>query len=106
MEVSIDEPLNVDWDGNELCFPIFWETDDDVISQRLENEVEIKLLGKQFPSFLQRSRRLSNCGSGLGETGGKEKTQKEVADIWEFHSLIFPGWKKDHEEIEEGNCEV
>ena len=46
MEVSIDEPLNVDWDGNELLLSDILGTDDDVISQRLENEVEIKLLGK------------------------------------------------------------
>ena len=45
-EVSIDEPLNVDWDGNELLLSDILGTDDDVISRRMEDEVEIKLLGK------------------------------------------------------------
>ena len=80
MEVSIDEPLNVDWDGNELLLSDILGTDDDVISQRLENEVEIKLLGKAISKLSPRSRRLSNCGSGL-EDRRKEKTQKEVADL-------------------------
>ena len=46
MEVSIDEPLNVDWDGNELLLSDILGTDDDVISRRLEDEVEIALLEK------------------------------------------------------------
>ena len=46
MEVSIDEPLNVDWDGNELLLSDILGTDEDVISRRLEDEVEISLLSK------------------------------------------------------------
>ena len=46
MEVSIDEPLNVDWDGNELLLSDILGTDEDVISRRMEDEVEITLLAK------------------------------------------------------------
>ena len=46
MEVSIDEPLNVDWDGNELLLSDILGTDEDVISRRLEDEAEISLLDK------------------------------------------------------------
>ena len=76
MEVSIDEPLNVDWDGNELLL-----SDDDVISQRLENEVEIKLLGKAISKLSPREQTIIKLRFGLGRQEGREKTQKEVADL-------------------------
>jgi len=78
MEVSIDEPLNVDWDGNELLLSDILGTDDDVISQRLENEVEIKLLGK---ALSPREQTIIKLRFGLGRQEGREKTQKEVADL-------------------------
>ena len=71
MEVSIDEPLNVDWDGNELLLSDILGTDDDVISRKLEDEVEITLLGKA----------INKLRFGLNNADGKEKTQKEVADL-------------------------
>ena len=81
MEVSIDEPLNVDWDGNELLLSDILGTDDDVISQRLENEVEIKLLGKAISKLSPREQTIIKLRFGLGRQEGREKTQKEVADI-------------------------
>ena len=81
MEGSIDEPLNVDWDGNELLLSDILGTDDDVISQRLENEVEIKLLGKAISKLSPREQTIIKLRFGLGRQEGREKTQKEVADL-------------------------
>ena len=81
MEVSIDEPLNVDWDGNELLLSDILGTDDDVISRRLEDEVEIRLLGKAIQKLSKRERTIICLRFGLGKAEGREKTQKEVADL-------------------------
>jgi len=76
MEVSIDEPLNVDWDGNDIL-----GTDEDVISKRLEDEVEITLLAKAIGKLSPREQTIIRLRFGLGKDNGMEKTQKEVADL-------------------------
>ena len=81
MEVSIDEPLNVDWDGNELLLSDILGTDDDVISRRLEDEVEIALLGKAISKLTKREQMIIRLRFGIGNREGSEKTQKEVADL-------------------------
>ena len=81
MEVSIDEPLNVDWDGNELLLSDILGTDDDVISRHLEDEVEIRLLGKAISKLSPRDQTIIKLRFGLGRHEGREKTQKEVADL-------------------------
>ena len=81
MEVSIDEPLNVDWDGNELLLSDILGTDEDVISRRLEDEVEISLLAKAISKLSPREQTIIRLRFGLGHPGGREKTQKEVADF-------------------------
>ena len=81
MEVSIDEPLNVDWDGNELLLSDILGTEDDVISRKLEDEVEITLLGKAINKLSPREQTIIRLRFGLNNTDGKEKTQKEVADL-------------------------
>lgn len=81
MEVSIDEPLNVDWDGNELLLSDILGTDEDVISRRLEDEVEIGLLGKAISKLSQREQMIIKLRFGIGRAGAREKTQKEVADL-------------------------
>ena len=81
LEVSIDEPLNVDWDGNELLLSDILGTDDDVISRRMEDEVEIKLLGKAINKLSPREQMIIKLRFGLNNAEGKEKTQKEVADL-------------------------
>ena len=81
MEVSIDEPLNVDWDGNELLLSDILGTDDDVISRRLEDEVEITLLAKAISKLSPREQTIIRLRFGLNNADGKEKTQKEVADL-------------------------
>ena len=81
VEVSIDEPLNVDWDGNELLLSDILGTDEDVIYKNLEHEVECKLLGKAINKLSQRERTIICLRFGLNQPDGKEKTQKEVADM-------------------------
>lgn len=74
MEVSIDEPLNVDWDGNELLLSDILGTDDDVISRKLEDEVEITLLGKAINKLSPREQTIIRLRFGLNNADGKEKT--------------------------------
>ena len=81
MEVSIDEPLNVDWDGNELLLSDILGTDEDVISRRLEDEVEISLLAKAISKLSPREQTIIKLRFGLGRGENREKTQKEVADL-------------------------
>lgn len=81
MEVSIDEPLNVDWDGNELLLSDILGTDEDVIYRDIEHEVERSLLGKAIGKLTPREQTIIKLRFGLASTDGKEKTQKEVADL-------------------------
>ena len=80
LEVSIDEPLNVDWDGNELLLSDILGTDEDLISKDIESEVERKLLGKAIEKLSGRERMIIEMRFGLNTAGGEEMTQKEVAD--------------------------
>jgi len=80
LEVSIDEPLNVDWDGNELLLSDILGTDEDVIYRNLETEVERKLLKKAIRKLSDREQTIIRLRFGLGTPGGKEMTQKEVAE--------------------------
>ena len=81
LEVSFDEPLNVDWDGNELLLSDILGTDEDVIYRDLEMEVEYRLLRKAIARLSDRERVIIQLRFGLGSREGKEKTQKEVADM-------------------------
>ena len=78
---NIDEPLNVDWDGNELLLSDILGTDDDVISRKLEDEAEISLLGKAISKLTPREQTIIRLRFGLNNAEGEEKTQKEVADL-------------------------
>lgn len=80
MEVSIDEPLNVDWDGNELLLSDILGTEEDIISKDIESEVEKKLLYKAIEKLNQRERVIVEMRYGLNNVDGEEMTQKEVAD--------------------------
>lgn len=81
MEVSIDEPLNVDWDGNELLLSDILGTDDDVISRELEDEVDRKLLKKAMNILTEREKTIIELRYGINSKNGEEMTQKEVADL-------------------------
>lgn len=81
MEVSIDEPLNVDWDGNELLLSDILGTEEDAIYKDLENEAEKKVLIRAIGHLSGREQTIIRMRFGLGTADGEEKTQKEVADI-------------------------
>jgi RNA polymerase sporulation-specific sigma factor len=78
-EISFDEPLNVDWDGNELLLSDILGTDNDLIYHYIEDEVEKQLLRNAMARLSCREKQIMELRFGLG--GGGEKTQKEVADI-------------------------
>ena len=81
MEVSIDEPLNVDWDGNELLLSDILGTEEDTIYRDMENEAEKKLLFRAIAQLSTRERTIVKMRFGIGTLDGEEKTQKEVADL-------------------------
>ena len=81
MEVSIDEPLNVDWDGNELLLSDILGTEEDLIYRDLEQEVECRLLKGAIKRLSRREQTIICLRFGINMPDGKEKTQKEVADI-------------------------
>ena len=78
-EVSIDEPLNVDWDGNELLLSDILGTDNDVICRGIEDEVDKQLLKRALEKLSGRERDIMTMRFGLDRSG--IKTQKEVADL-------------------------
>ncbi len=77
-ELSIEEPLNVDWDGNELLLSDILGTEADVVNKNIENEVEKSLLFEAMSKLNEREQKIIKMRFGL--INGKEKTQKEVAD--------------------------
>ena len=81
LEVSFDEPLNVDWDGNELLLSDILGTDEDVIYRDLETEAELGLLRKAMKKLSDREREIIELRYGYNRKNDKEMTQKEVADL-------------------------
>lgn len=81
LEVSIDEPLNVDWDGNELLLSDILGTSEDVIYRDLEREVDCKLLRKALETLNDREQTIIRLRFGIDNQQEKELTQKEVADL-------------------------
>ncbi|MBQ3512702.1 MAG: RNA polymerase sporulation sigma factor SigE [Lachnospiraceae bacterium] len=80
-EVSIDEPLNVDWDGNELLLSDILGTEEDIIYRDLEDEVDKKLLKRAISTLSDREKLIISLRFGINTKDGEERTQKEVADI-------------------------
>ena len=78
-EVSIDEPLNIDWDGNELLLSDILGTDVDVINRPIEQDIEKTILLETVDKLDERERRIMQLRFGLLD--GEERTQKEVAEI-------------------------
>ena len=77
-EVSFDEPLNTDWDGNELLLSDVLGTDEDIVMRPIEEDVDRSLLAAAINTLTPREKEIITLRFGLG--GGKEQTQKEVAD--------------------------
>ncbi|ONI45822.1 sporulation sigma factor SigE [Candidatus Epulonipiscioides gigas] len=80
VEVSIDEPLNIDWDGNELLLSDILGTDSDSVYRNIEDEVDKALLNTALKKLSEREREIVELRFGF-KNEGKEKTQKEVADM-------------------------
>ena len=78
MEVSFDEPLNTDWDGNELLLSDVLGTDADIVMRPIEEDVDRSLLSAAIASLSPREKQIITMRFGLG--GTREQTQKEVAD--------------------------
>ena len=78
-EVSIDEPLNTDWDGNELLLSDILGTDEDLVLKPIEDDVDRQLLMDAVDKLTAREKQIITLRFGLG--GREEKTQKEVADL-------------------------
>lgn len=78
-EVSFDEPLNIDWDGNELLLSDVLGTENDTIYKNIEDQVDRKLLHKALDKLSDRERTIMELRFGLA--GEEEKTQKDVADL-------------------------
>ena len=81
LEVSFDEPLNMDWDGNELLLSDILGTDEDIIYKDIETEAEITLLKSAMKILDDRERQIIELRFGINSRENKELTQKEVADI-------------------------
>lgn len=79
LEVSFEEPLNIDWDGNELLLSDVLGTESDIIYKSIEEEVEKKLLYQAMKKLSPREKKIMEFRFGLVD--GVEKTQKEVADM-------------------------
>ena len=104
MEVSIDEPLNVDWDGNELLLSDILGTDEDVIYRDMEQEVEHKLLNRAICKLSDRERTIVELRFGLnGGDGGGENSEGGGGSSRHFPVLYFPSGEKDHEAAAQGN---
>lgn len=81
MEVSIDEPLNVDWDGNELLLSDILGTEEDCVYKNMEDEANKQMLRQAMKHLSAREKVIIDLRFGLNSRDGKEKTQKEVADL-------------------------
>lgn len=79
MEVSFDEPLNIDWDGNELLLSDILGTDNELVYKLIEDEVDKQLLNSAIRRLSDREKKIIGLRFGLED--GMEKTQKEVADM-------------------------
>lgn len=81
LEVSIDEPLNIDWDGNELLLSDVLGTQEDIVSKGMEQEAERNLLNAAIRQLSERERMIIELRYGLNDRMQKALTQKEVADL-------------------------
>lgn len=81
LEVSIDEPLNVDWDGNELLLSDILGTEEDCVYKNMEDEANCQMLKAAMKNLSAREKVIIDLRFGLNSLDGKEKTQKEVADM-------------------------
>ena len=90
-EVSFDEPLNTDWDGNELLLSDILGTEEDTVEKPLEDDVDRQLLSQALDQLDQRERVIITLRFGLD--GSRSRPRRRWPICWGSPSLIFPGWK-------------
>lgn len=78
-DISIDEPLNIDWDGNELLLSDVLGTENDIVTRDIENEVERELILREIENLRGREKTIMKMRFGIDT--GREMTQKQVADV-------------------------
>lgn len=93
-EVSFDEPLNIDWDGNELLLSDVLGTENDIITKDIEANVDKKLLKKALEQLNDREKQIMELRFGL--VGGEEKHKKTLPICSGSPSHIFPDLKKNY----------
>jgi len=102
LKYPLTSPLNVDWDGNELLLSDVMGTDSDIVYRCIEEQVDKSLLDDAMQRLSTREKRIVELRFGLGD--GKEKTQKEVADLLGIsQSYISRAGKEDYKKIEARN---
>lgn len=97
-EISIDEPLNVDWDGNELLISDILSCDEDSVNCNIERESEHKLLLKAVSRLSGREREIMELRFGLMVSASILKNKLQIS--WKFLSPIYQGLKKDNFKVE------
>ena len=105
LEVSFDEPLNTDWDGNELLLSDILGTDEDVIYKDLETEVEISLLKKAMLSLNERERQIIELRFGVNSVENKADAEGGGRHPCNFTVIHIKARKKNNGKIEERNTE-
>ena len=98
LEVSIDEPLNVDWDGNELLLSDILGTDEDVITRDMEEEVERRLLQNAISTLSAREKTIIQLRFGL------EQEERGGGYVGDRPVLYFTAGKENHQAAEERDC--
>lgn len=99
-EVSFDEPLNIDWDGNELLLSDVLGTENDTIYRNIEEQVDRKLLQKALEKLSDRERLIMELRFGL--RGGEEKTQRCGRSAWHLPILYFAAGEKNYQAAAQG----
>ena len=94
MEVSIDEPLNVDWDGNELLLSDILGTDEDIIYKGIEDEVDRTLLNKAISKLSDREKTIVQLRFGLNNREGRSSPKKKWRIFLEYHNPTYRGLKR------------
>ena len=97
-EVSIDEPLNIDWDGNELLLSDILGTENDLIHRTIEDEVDKELLEIAMKKLSIREKKIVELRFGL-TNDGVEKLKRKLRICWEYPNHIYQGLKKDYKQV-------
>ena len=106
-ELSLDEPLNTDWDGNELLLSDVLGTENDFVYSAIETDEDKKIIRKALDRLSQRDRFIIEKRFGFGEEDGKELTQKEVADMLGIsQSYISRLEKRIFDELKDSLCRM